>query len=79
MKGELGQGREARIHFLRTSTGSEVDFLVERGDRLIPIEVQASSTPRPAMTAGIQAIDMFTPGLNGKHLFVPTIKILLCI
>jgi predicted AAA+ superfamily ATPase len=56
VKGQLGQGREARIHFWRTSTGSEVDFLVENGATLIPIEVKASSTPRPAMASGLHAL-----------------------
>ena len=56
VKDQLGQGLEARIHFWRTSTGSEVDFLVERGATLVPIEVKASSTPRPAMAAGIHAL-----------------------
>jgi hypothetical protein len=56
VKGELGAGREPRVFFWRTSIGSEVDFLVETGGRLIPIEVKASSTPRPAMAAGIHAL-----------------------
>jgi hypothetical protein len=56
VKDQLGQGREARIHFWRTSAGSEVDFLVETTSALIPVEVKASSTPRPAMAAGIQAL-----------------------
>ncbi len=56
VKDQLGQGREARIHFWRTSTGSEVDFLVETPSALIPVEVKASSTPRPGMAAGIQAL-----------------------
>jgi len=53
---QLGQGREPRIHFWRTSTGSEVDFLVETDTRWIPVRVKASSTPRPAMAAGIHAL-----------------------
>jgi len=56
VKDQLNQGREARIHFWRTSTGSEVDFLLERDATVIPIEVKASSTPRPAMAAGIDAL-----------------------
>jgi uncharacterized protein len=56
VKEQFGQGREVRVHFWRTSTGSEVDFLVEHGGALIPIEVKASSTPRPAMAEGIHAL-----------------------
>jgi hypothetical protein len=32
----------------------EVDFVVETGGQLIPIEAKLSSTPLPAMAAGIQ-------------------------
>ena len=56
VKEQFGRGREARFHFWRTSTGSEVDLLVERAGVLIPIEVKASSTPRPAMAEGIHAL-----------------------
>jgi predicted AAA+ superfamily ATPase len=31
------------IYFWRTAEGAEVDFVVERGRRLLPIEVKASS------------------------------------
>ncbi len=43
------------MYFWRTSAGSEVDFVVESGGRLIPIEVKLSATPRPAMASGIRA------------------------
>jgi hypothetical protein len=56
IKDQLNQGREARIHFWRTSTGSEVDFLVESAGSLIPVEVKASSTPRAGMASGIHAL-----------------------
>jgi predicted AAA+ superfamily ATPase len=49
------RGREPRVHFWRTSAGSELDLLVEEPGRLVPIEAKASSTPRPAMAAGIAA------------------------
>jgi predicted AAA+ superfamily ATPase len=49
------RGREPRVNFWRTSAGSELDLLVEEPDRLVPIEAKASSTPRPAMAAGIAA------------------------
>jgi predicted AAA+ superfamily ATPase len=49
-------GREPRVHFWRTSAGTEVDLLVEDGTRLVPIEAKASATPRPAMSAGISSL-----------------------
>jgi hypothetical protein len=72
VKDQLGQGHEARIHFWRTSTGSEVDFLVERGATLIPIEVKASSTPRPAMASGIHALRADLGGRVGPGYVVHT-------
>jgi predicted AAA+ superfamily ATPase len=51
----LGRGEEPRLFFWRTSTGVEVDLVVEVEAKLIPIEIKTTSTPRPAMAAGIQA------------------------
>jgi predicted AAA+ superfamily ATPase len=50
------RGENPRIYFWRTSSGTEVDFLIETGGRLIPIEVKLSATPRPSMANGIEAI-----------------------
>ena len=49
------QGKEPQVYFWRTSAGSEVDFVVESGGKLIPIEVKLSGTPRAAMASGIRA------------------------
>ncbi len=66
-KSLLNRGEEPRIHFWRTSTGTEVDIIVEQEQKLIPIEVRLSSTPRPDMAAGIKALmaslgDRVAPG-----------------
>ena len=37
---------QAEVLHWRTSAGEEVDFVVESGDRLLPLEVKASSRPR---------------------------------
>ena len=50
------RGDEPRVHFWRTSAGAEVDFLVEDGTGLIPIEVKLSATPRVRMAAGIEQL-----------------------
>ena len=54
-KSLLHRGAEPRLSFWRTSTGSEVDLIVEEGQGLIPIEIKLSSTPRPAMAARIRS------------------------
>ncbi|HYN27911.1 MAG TPA: AAA family ATPase, partial [Burkholderiales bacterium] len=40
----LGGGK---LHYLRTKAGAEVDFIVARGGRLIPIEVKWTEHPTP--------------------------------
>ena len=49
-----GRGR-ADVFYWRTTLGEEVDFVVEAGDRLLPIEVKATTAPRLRDTAGLQA------------------------
>ena len=51
----LGRGEEPHVYFFRTSTGIEVDFIIEVNARLIPIEVKSSATPRPEMATGVAA------------------------
>lgn len=45
----------AEVLYWRTAAGEEVDFVVESGDRLLPIEVKATSRPRIADTAHLRA------------------------
>jgi len=54
LKTLVHRGEDPRIYFWRTSSGVEVDLVVDAGDRLIPIEVKLSATPRPAMADGIR-------------------------
>ena len=48
-------GQDPQVYFWRTSTGTEVDIVVETAGRLVPIEVKLSATPRPAMASSIKA------------------------
>ena len=59
----MHRGIEPKVHFWRTSAGREVDILVETEDKLVPIEVKLSATPKPAMAAGIRAL---TEDLGGR-------------
>ncbi|MCD4814523.1 ATP-binding protein [bacterium] len=47
------QGVQPPIYFWRTSKGEEVDFVIDINNRLIPIEVKASSTGYSKMADGI--------------------------
>ena len=55
LKTLLSRGLEPSIYFWRTSTGMEVDFIIEAAGKLIPIEVKNISTAKPEMAAGITA------------------------
>ena len=55
VKAAVHRGEEPHVYFWRTSGGVEVDFVVERGGKLIPVEVKQTATPRPAMAAGVNA------------------------
>jgi len=51
----LHRGEEPKVYFWRTSSGVEVDIIVEVGGQLVPVEVKLSATPRPTMAKGIAA------------------------
>lgn len=44
----------AEILYWRTATGEEVDFVIETGGRLLPIEIKATTRPRLADAAGLR-------------------------
>ena len=48
------RGMDPRVYFWRTMAGTEVDFVVETDEGLVPIEVKLSGTPRPAMAASVR-------------------------
>lgn len=50
-------GRQERAEVLhwRTATGEEVDFVVETPQGLLPVEVKATSRPRPSHAEGLRA------------------------
>ena len=45
------------LHFWRTADGSEVDFVLEFGGRLVPIEAKASATASSRLTHGIATLE----------------------
>lgn len=61
------RGMDPRVYFWRTMAGTEVDFVVETDEGLVPIEVKLSGTPRPTMAASVRLFqrdlaDEATPG-----------------
>ena len=63
IKTSVHRGDEPEVYFWRTSTGSEVDFILNVGGRLIPIEVKLSATLHPSMAGSILA---FQEDIGGK-------------
>ena len=61
------RGIDPQVYFWRTMAGTEVDFVVETGAGLIPIEVKLSATPRPAMGGAIKTFqgDMESAAMPG--------------
>jgi len=55
-KSYIYMGIEPNLYFWRTSTGQEVDCLVEQQGKIIPIEIKTSATPKRSMTAGIRTL-----------------------
>ncbi len=48
-----GRGERPHLYFWRTSTGVEVDLIVETAGKLIPIEIKMSATPDRSMARDI--------------------------
>lgn len=49
------RGVEPHVYFWRTSSGMEVDLVVDTGTWLVPIEVKLSTTPNRGMARGIES------------------------
>jgi len=49
------RNERAELHHWRTTTGDEVDLVVEAGDRLLPIEVKSTTRPRLDDARGLRA------------------------
>ncbi|MXW07957.1 MAG: ATP-binding protein, partial [Gammaproteobacteria bacterium] len=64
------RGGSPNVYFWRTTTGAEVDFIVDTGDRLTPIEVKLSSTPRRAMASSITKFQQDLPKVTSEGFIV---------
>ena len=49
------RGIDPQVYFWRTMAGAEVDIVVDSGERLVPIEVKLSATPRPPMASTLKS------------------------
>jgi predicted AAA+ superfamily ATPase len=62
-----GRGERPHLYFWRTSTGVEVDLIVETAGKLIPIEIKTSATPDRSMARNIVAFrkDLYGQAVKG--------------
>ncbi len=64
------RGEVPRLHFWRTAAGHEVDFLLEDGGQLIPVEAKLTATPRPEHARGIERFQALLGDRAGHGLLV---------
>lgn len=53
LKQRYNQGLPANLYFWRNNTGEEVDVVVERGERLLPIEIKSGQTFNADFLSGL--------------------------
>lgn len=64
------RGEVPRLHFWRTAGGHEVDFLLDDGRRLIPVEAKLTATPRPGHAEAIERFQALFGDRAGPGLLV---------
>lgn len=67
-----GQREAAEILYWRTASGEEVDFVIETGGTLVPIEVKATTRPRPSDAKGLRAFREEYPDICRTALLIHT-------
>lgn len=55
------RGESSKIFFWRTAAGHEVDFILDFGTHLVPIETKLTATPTPAIAANLTAFAELFP------------------
>jgi predicted AAA+ superfamily ATPase len=64
------RGLPSRLHFWRTAAGQEVDFVIEDGQTLVPIEARLTASPSPRDAIAIEAFQELFGRRAGKGLVV---------
>ncbi len=44
LKNRYNQGRRSNLHFWRDRAGHEIDLVIDKADRLIPVEIKSGQT-----------------------------------
>ena len=59
------KGDKPKIYFWRESNGLEIDLIIDKGLKLLPIEIKSSKTPRTDFTKNIDKVRSFP---NSSHI-----------
>ncbi|MCX6799588.1 MAG: ATP-binding protein, partial [Candidatus Falkowbacteria bacterium] len=54
LKNEYNQGKTADFYFWRDSVGNEIDLIIEKGEKLMPIEIKSGQTVNADYFSGMQ-------------------------
>jgi predicted AAA+ superfamily ATPase len=54
LKSRLNRGERGGLYFWRDSAGNEVDLLIEKGNRLVPVEIKSGRTVTTEAFAGLE-------------------------
>ena len=68
------RAERAEVAYWRTTTGDEVDFVVDTGDSLLPVEVKATANPRLRDTVRLRAFGKEYPDQSRAGLLLHTGK-----
>jgi hypothetical protein len=64
------RGEPMRLHFWRTAAGHEVDFVLEDGTKLVPIEAKLTATPTARDAVGIEKFQSLFGSRAGRGIVV---------
>lgn len=68
LKLKLNKGNVSNFYYFRDSHQNEIDFLIESGDGLIPVEVKLNSTPRKIHFKNIVYFNKLTDNISKNYL-----------
>ncbi len=66
----LQYGRRGALHYLRTKDGAEVDYIVEHGKTILPVEVKWTERPTTSDCRHLLSFLAELPGKTGRGLIV---------
>lgn len=68
LKSRFNAGLASNLYFWRDKTGNEIDCLVEKGDKLVPVEIKSGETVNDNYFKGLKLWEKLT-GLKGNVVY----------